>query len=72
MSPTCHVCVDTTDDSCVRCSKPTCAEHFFDQEYLGVCQPCVDEIDAAGGPMSWPYPLRKEVPDGWRGPTAGD
>lgn len=66
MSGNCQVCGVVCDDACVRCERPTCDEHFFEQVHYGVCIPCVDEIDAAaaerGGITNWPYPLRTPIP----------
>jgi len=70
----CHVCQAPTDDTCVRCERPTCVDHFYEQEHLGLCDPCRVELDAliAGGRMitNWPYTLRKQPPPGWVPPGA--
>lgn len=59
----CRECSTATDDACVRCERPACAEHFFDQEYLGLCQPCADELEADPRPLlQWPYPVRRINP----------
>ncbi len=61
MSTSCHVCEQPSNDTCVRCERATCDEHFYDQHQLGVCQTCVDEIERAGGPTFWRYPLRRPL-----------
>lgn len=71
MSAPCQVCGTTTEDTCVRCEQPTCDAHFFEQEHLGLCEPCREQLDArvAEGRMvtNWPYPLRQPMP-GWGSP----
>ncbi|HEX9888890.1 MAG TPA: hypothetical protein VGA69_05400 [Nitriliruptorales bacterium] len=66
----CHVCGEPTDDACNRCERPTCGEHFWDQEYLGLCEPCheqVEEFAQQGKLVTWPYPVRKAKPE-WLDP----
>lgn len=68
---TCHVCGARTGDACNRCERPTCDEHFWDQEYLGLCEPCHDEVEEfaeQGRLVAWPYPVRKVRPE-WVDPT---
>ncbi len=67
---TCHVCDAPTDDACVRCERSTCSDHFWDQDRLGLCDPCRAEIDADPRPvLQWPYPLR-DVDPAWTGGDA--
>lgn len=64
MSAPCHVCQTNAVDTCVRCERATCDEHFFDQEHFALCQVCERELNdlLASGEvlMSWPYPVRKQ------------
>lgn len=62
MTEPCQVCRNPAEDRCVRCEKPTCDEHFFEQEHYGVCEPCRQELDAGEQVTNWPYPLRKPIP----------
>lgn len=68
----CHVCEQPTDDACNRCERATCDEHFWDQEYLGLCQVCHHEVQALieehGALTNWPYPVRKLKPE-WQAPA---
>ena len=66
--PACHECGRPADDSCVRCELPTCADHFHEQEHLGICTHCGNEVLATlargGALVAWPYPLRKPFDSG--------
>lgn len=76
MSAPCQVCGTETEDTCVRCEKPTCDAHFFEQEHLGLCEPCREELDAqiAAGRMitNWPFPLRQPLPGMGQPPEVPD
>ena len=64
---TCHECSRRPNGSCERCQRPTCNQHYFEREHLGLCTCCADElqaeIDRTGLYLSnWPHPVRKPLP----------
>ena len=60
----CHECGAETEETCVRCERPTCENSYYEREHLGLCSCCHAELTAPGlNLVDWPYPLRKPFPE---------